>query len=1014
MRLKLCLLIAFAWGIRLQLALTATPPSITFEKDRFATSTNERGDALPDFSYCGYLNSQQPIPQVKTKLELKPTGGDDTEAIQQAVDKLLAMPPDDSGWRGALTLSAETFFVSGAIRLYGDHLVLRGSTANGQTTTIVATGHDRRALIQAGGDERKEIRSELTSLDELVQKGAREGCAVLGYVPLGAKSIRVSEPDRFSVDQKVVLQYPSTASWIAALKMDRMPTDDVRGSWLDWKPGAYDQLWQRIVKKIDGDRIELDVPLTSALDPDLAQAMLIPASELDGRWASHLGVENLRLVSYADPTTNPKDEEHAWHALSLDRIQQGWVRGVTVQQFVGSAVVIGRNSRCITVSDCVSAGPVSEHASWRRQTYLTYGQQNLFLRCSAENGRNDFAVGLLTTGPNAFSYCQAIADPDYLLQAHADRQSGPLGPWATGVIFDNVTIESGTLSLTNREASNQGAGWSAANSILWNCVASVVECRQPPTAFNWAVGVWGEFSGDGSWQAMNEFVRPDSLLHFQLSQRSRKELADTVLSHVDCPAPAMRDCKTIVLPPKKINKIEKADPPTLTDPKRLRIENGWFTIGGQIAIGARQTQAWWRGSILPAKVAEFGVGLQRFVPGIDQRFYTDSIDDIADQLQRGGKLVLEQHWGLWYERRRDDHQMVRRASANVWPPFYEQPWARSGQGQAFDGLSKYDLTRFNSWYFDRLEEFAEQADRRGLILMYSMYFQHNILEAGAHWADFPWRPANCLQATGFAEPPTYENRKRIFMAEAFYDVSHPVRRELHTLYIRHCLDMLSRHNNVLFQLGEEFTGPKQFAEFWLQTVDQWQRDNDRDVIIVLGTTKDVQDEILADNKLRGVIDAIDMKYWWPTRDGQMYNPKGGLNLAPRQQQREWKQPKDASAESLADGVRKLRLQYPDKAIICSISGSDPWLTLAAGGSLVALPATTDADMLKLLVDCQPSTASVISPQPLGLTNKKGQRLEVHKSPQSQSKFVEIDPSTGLPSVSAERGHKLPYRIYLKK
>ena len=128
-------------------------------------------------------------------------------------------------------------------------------------------------------------------------------------------------------------------------------------------------------------------------------------------------------------------------------------------------------------------------------------------------------------------------------------------------------------------------------------------------------------------------------------------------------------------------------------------------------------------------------------------------------MRRTGQAVLEHHWGLWYDRRRDDHQMVRRIDGDVWPPFYEQPWARSGRGTAWDGLSKYDLTQFNPWYFARLKQFADLCDRKGLVLVQQMYFQHNVLEAGAHWADFPWRPANCLQETGFPEPPPYENKQ---------------------------------------------------------------------------------------------------------------------------------------------------------------------------------------------------------------------------------------------------------------
>src|SRR5678816_3368642 len=118
-------------------------------------------------------------------------------------------------------------------------------------------------------------------------------------------------------------------------------------------------------------------------------------------------------------------------------------------------------------------------------------------------------------------------------------------------------------------------------------------------------------------------------------------------------------------------------------------------------------------------------------------------------------------------------------NGEVWPPFYEQPFARSGTGKAWDGLSRYDLTKFNPWYFARLKEFADLAGRKGLVLVQQMYFQHNVLEAGAHWADFPWRPANCLQETGFPEPPVYVGEKRVFAAKALCDAPHPARGDLH-------------------------------------------------------------------------------------------------------------------------------------------------------------------------------------------------------------------------------------------
>ena len=78
-----------------------------------------------------------------------------------------------------------------------------------------------------------------------------------------------------------------------------------------------------------------------------------------------------------------------------------------------------------------------------------------------------------------------------------------------------------------------------------------------------------------------------------------------------------------------------------------------------------------------------------------------------------GLASYDHHYGLWYDRRRDDHLMVRRADGEVAPPYFEQPFARTGVGTAWDGLSKYDLTQFNTWYWRRLNEFAQLCDEQG-------------------------------------------------------------------------------------------------------------------------------------------------------------------------------------------------------------------------------------------------------------------------------------------------------------
>lgn len=899
-------------------------PAIVATNNVLTYNAAANGDRVPDFSYCGYWAGAQSPPWVETRVTLAPSGGDDTQQIQDAIDRLAATAGDQRDWRGAVQLAPGQFQVSGSLQLHGEGIVLRGSGSG--STTIIATGHTRRTLIVVGVKKLPNGTSQSADKHPVATR-------ICEYVPVGAMSVKVEQPALLSLGQRVRIEHPSTPEWIEAVGMNTFPSDDGKGSWLDWKPGSIDQNWERTIVAIDGNDIKLDAPITSSIDPKLTSASVnVIAGEAR---AKNVGVENLTLISLANTEQNPKDEEHAWDAVQLNHVEDAWVRSVTCRQFVGSAVHVGAKAFRVTIADCKSLDPISEDAGWRRHSFYTLGQQILFLRCEAVNGRHDFAVGPLTPGPNAFVYCSS---------KQASRFSGPIGSWASGVLYDNVEIDGAGLSLTNRETVAQGTGWAAANCVLWNCVAPVITCRKPPTANNWAFGVWGEYAGDGTWHEMNSFISPDSLYGAQLAARIGTEPAKRALQAKEW----LKELSSSNATP-YLNRpaIEAASKPA--ESNRLSVIDGRLAIGDRLAVGKRLKQSWWRGSVLPAKVAEFGPSLARYVPGRGERYYTDEISDVVRQMKANGHVALEHHWGLWYDRRRDDHQLLRRIDGDAWPPFYELPWARSGMGQAWDGLSRYDLTRFNSWYFDRLSAFAEQADMNGLVLMHYMYFQHNILEAGAHWADFPWRPANCIQDTGFSEPPTYENRKRVFMADDFYDVAHPVRRDLHTAYIRHCLDTLGQHSNVLFVLGEEFTGPTHFVRFWLDTIRSWQVEKGRDVLVVLSATRDVQTAVLADPTYASLVDVIDLKYWWYTKDGSVYDPPGGNNLAPRQQYREWKESKSPTAESLSRGISEMRQLFPEKAVVCSVAGCDPGLVLAAGGSLPEFPKeANETSFLKVL------------------------------------------------------------------
>jgi len=239
------------------------------------------------------------------------------------------------------------------------------------------------------------------------------------------------------------------------------------------------------------------------------------------------------------------------------------------------------------------------------------------------------------------------------------------------------------------------------------------------------------------------------------------------------------------------------------------------------------------------------------------------------------------------------------------------------------------------------------------MLLHQHYFQHNIIEAGAHYADFPWRPANNINNTGFPEPVPYAGDKRIFMAEQFYDETHPVRRPLHRAYIRKCLENFRHYPNVIHTIGEEFTGPLHFVQFWIDMIKEWELETGIHPLIALSTTKDVQDAILADPERAGVIDIIDIRYWHYQADGTLYAPQGGQNLAPRQHARLLK-PKSTSLQQVYRAISEYRQKYPGKAVIYSADGADRngWAVLMAGGSLPNIR-SIDGNFLSAIAAMQP-------------------------------------------------------------
>ncbi len=419
----------------------AAPPAQTVavgSDGRLDYGRDEQGDRVVDFSHAGYGGGGAAIPAVPVRVVVEPaaaagaaTGGDDRRRIQAALDRVAALPRQADGFRGAVLLRPGTFRVDGGLRLGASGVVLRGSGEGEHGTVLVAVAPARRTLLEVGGTgertERRETRRAVTG----------------GRVPNGARTLTVDDPADFAPGTRVTVRRPATAEWIAALGMNLLPGWRAENR-VQWAPGSRDIVWDRTVTARDGARLTLDAPLTSALEPAWGGGT-VAAYTFPGR-IEQVGVEHLRCVSEYD-RAQPLDEEHAWVALSLDKVENAWVRRVTTVHFAGHAVNVQADARQVTVEDCTALDPVSEPAGYRRRSFAVSGQLTLVQRCRAERGLRDFTTGFAAAGPNVFLRCRA---------EEALGPSGPAESWATGVLFDNVLVRGAGLHLANRGAEAQG------------------------------------------------------------------------------------------------------------------------------------------------------------------------------------------------------------------------------------------------------------------------------------------------------------------------------------------------------------------------------------------------------------------------------------------------------------------------------------------------------------------------------------------------------------------------------
>ncbi|MFC2138822.1 DUF6298 domain-containing protein, partial [Bacteroidota bacterium] len=471
-----------------------TFPHVYLNKEgKLEYTSDSLGNRIPDYSFCGYLSSEKSIPFIQTKIVVPIIEGDATPYIQSAIDYVASLPLDKNGFRGAILLDKGTYNLSGRLVIRNSGIVFRGSGMNEEGTILNAVGFDRMTLIRVLGEDDRKYFESVKIINE--------------YVPVNATKFEINNVKQFNIGDKIIIHRLSNKAWIDELEMRNFGGET---DWIGWKPGQRDIYWEREIISIHKNDIEIDVPITCEIDETFGGGEIFKY-EWQGR-IENIGIENLFLVSDFNKD-NLKDEDHCWTAISIENAQNCWVRQIKFEHFAGSAVAVFNSAKKITIEDCYSINPISEIGGQRRYTFFTEGQQTLFQRCYSEQGYHDFSVGFCAPGPNAFVQCESYLPYSF---------SGNIDSWSTGVLYDIINVDGEALSISNREYKAQGAGYTGANCMLWECSASRVDCYNPNYSNNWAYGIWAEFSGNGNWYEPNSHIKPRSFYYAQLKERLGK------------------------------------------------------------------------------------------------------------------------------------------------------------------------------------------------------------------------------------------------------------------------------------------------------------------------------------------------------------------------------------------------------------------------------------------------------------------------------------------------------------
>jgi CubicO group peptidase (beta-lactamase class C family) len=146
-----------------------------------------------------------------------------------------------------------------------------------------------------------------------------------------------------------------------------------------------------------------------------------------------------------------------------------------------------------------------------------------------------------------------------------------------------------------------------------------------------------------------------------------------------------------------------------------------------------------------------------------------------------------------------------------------QPYARTGPGMALDGKPKFDLTKYDPVYFERLRDRVAAARERGIYVSIMLFEGWGVQFSPGAWEGHPFHPKNNINnidgdANGDGS------------GVEVHELGNPAVTDIQEAYVRKAIDMVNGFDNVLYEISNENHPPStQWQYHMIRFIKEYER-----------------------------------------------------------------------------------------------------------------------------------------------------------------------------------------------